>query len=206
MRLIIWRHGQTEHNAGRIFQGHLDTQLSALGQKQVRVAGNALAAYKPSVIWSSDLVRAASTARALADVADLPITYDARLREIDVGSWTGLSFDQIKAQDGDTLTATEAGEDVPRGGDGETLAQVGERSVAAVRDLIAELSEDDLAVVATHGVAARTIVAELLDMPQKQAWLALVGLHNSHWAELVLHRTGWRLASWNAGAFDIDEE
>lgn len=206
MRLIIWRHGQTEHNAGRIFQGHLDTQLSDVGAKQVRVAGNALAAYEPSIIWSSDLARAASTARALADVVNLPITFDDRLREIDVGAWTGRTFEDIQKMDPETLAATHAGQDVPRGGDGETLALVAERTGAAINDVIQELAEDDVAVVATHGVAARTIVASLIGFSQAQAWLALVGLHNAHWAELVRHDTGWRLLAWNAGAFSINDD
>jgi len=56
-RLIVWRHGETDHNAGGIWQGQLDTALSAKGREQARAAAAALTAYSPAVIVSSDLER-----------------------------------------------------------------------------------------------------------------------------------------------------
>src|SRR6186997_3359447 len=64
--LIIWRHGETDHNANGIWQGQLDTALSDKGREQARTAAAELAGYRPSVIVSSDLERAADTARTLA--------------------------------------------------------------------------------------------------------------------------------------------
>ncbi|MHB1474540.1 MAG: histidine phosphatase family protein, partial [Dermatophilaceae bacterium] len=42
-RLIVWRHGETDHNAGGIWQGQLDTALSATGREQAQVAAAVLA-------------------------------------------------------------------------------------------------------------------------------------------------------------------
>jgi probable phosphoglycerate mutase len=66
-------------------------------------------------------------------------------------------------------------------------------------DLVARLGPDQGAVVTTHGMAARALVADVVGLSYQQAWLSLVGLHNCHWAELVEHRTGWRLEAWNVG-------
>ncbi|MBA2696666.1 MAG: histidine phosphatase family protein, partial [Actinobacteria bacterium] len=65
-RLIVWRHGETEHNVSGVFQGQLDTPLSQRGREQVATAAAELAARGPSRVVASDLARAADTGRALA--------------------------------------------------------------------------------------------------------------------------------------------
>ena len=57
-RVVVLRHGETDHNAARIWQGHLDTPLSERGLAQARAAGPAVATLHPSRIVSSDLRRA----------------------------------------------------------------------------------------------------------------------------------------------------
>ena len=64
-RVIVWRHGETAHNAGGIYQGHLDTPLSDRGVQQAEAAAQTLAAREVSLLVASDLDRAASTAAAL---------------------------------------------------------------------------------------------------------------------------------------------
>ncbi len=73
------------------------------------------------------------------------------------------------------------------------------RTGEAFEELLTELGAGETAVVATHGLASRALVAEVVGLTYRQAWLSLVGLHNCHWAELVEHRTGWRLDCWNVG-------
>ena len=55
-RVIVWRHGETAHNAGGVYQGHLDTVLSERGQEQAALAARALAAREPVRLVSSDPV------------------------------------------------------------------------------------------------------------------------------------------------------
>lgn len=199
-RLIVWRHGETEHNASGVYQGQLDTELSAVGREQVVAAAEVLATHDPSRIVASDLIRAADTGRALARVTGAPIGYDPRLREIDVGAWTGLTHEQIERDDPDAAQAVASGKDVARGGHGERLADVAARTAAAAAEIVTGMGPDHLVVVATHGQAARTLVAGLLRWTPEQAWRSLAGLGNAHWAELLQQRDGWRLVAWNAGA------
>ncbi len=198
-RLIVWRHGQTEHNAGGIHQGQLDTELSDRGKREVQAAAPELAARAPSRIVASDLVRAADTARLLARAIGLEVHYDPRLREIDVGAWTGLTREQVARDHPESSGALARGEDVVRGRDGERVADVAVRTAAAAAAIVEAMGPDDLVVVATHGVAGRALVAGLLGWSQHQAWSTLVGLRNAHWAELELQPGGWRLVTWNAG-------
>ena len=201
-RLIVWRHGETAHNAGGVWQGQLDTDLSARGTEQARVSARALAGLGPTRIVSSDLRRAAHTAAELGSVTGLPVEYDARLREIHVGTWQGMSQGDVAERYPDAVDALGRGEDIVRGEHGESVAHVEERALAAARELVEDLPGDGTLVVTTHGVTGRALVAALIGLSQRQAWLSMGGLRNCHWAELADHRTGWRMLTWNVGVTD----
>ena len=197
--LIIWRHGETDHNASGIWQGQLDTALSDKGREQALIAATVLATYNPSVIVSSDLQRAADTARSLASRVGLQVRYDERFREIHAGLWQGMTTGDVAEQFPAEQTALLAGEDIRRGVHGESLGQVAERTRAAADELLAELAPGDCAVIATHGVAGRTVVASLVGLDQHTAWQSFAGLHNCHWAELHEYASAWRIVAWNVG-------
>jgi len=198
-RLIVWRHGETDHNAGGIWQGQLDTALSATGREQAQAAAAALTAYSPTVIVSSDLERAADTARALASLVGLQVRFDERLREIHAGQWQGMTAGDVAEQFPEEQAALMAGEDIQRGIDGESLGQVAERTRAAIDEVLASLAPGGCAVIATHGVSGRAVVASLVDLDQHLAWQSIGGLRNCHWAELREYAGGWRIAAWNVG-------
>jgi broad specificity phosphatase PhoE len=197
--LIVWRHGETDHNASGIWQGQLDTPLSDKGREQAQAAASVLAAYSPSVIVSSDLERAADTAATLASRTGQPVRYDERLREIHAGQWQGMTAGDVAEQFPEEQAALEAGEDIRRGVHGESLGQVAERTRAAVDELLENLAQGDCAVIATHGVSARVVVASLVGLDQHLAWQSIAGLHNCHWAELHEYARTWRIVAWNVG-------
>src|ERR1700722_3209938 len=95
---IVDRHGRTAWNAAGRFQGQADPPLEAMGGGQggdaSRRVGLELArsatTYPPTVI-SSDLQRSAATAAYIAGDLGVPLILDARLREVDLGGWEGLS-------------------------------------------------------------------------------------------------------------------
>ena len=197
--LIIWRHGETEHNASGIWQGQLDTPLSDKGREQALRAAAVLAAYDPSMIVSSDLQRAADTAGSLASRVGLKVRYDERLREIHAGLWQGMAAGDVAEQFPVEQAALQAGEDIQRGVHGESMGQVAQRTRAAVDAVLANLAPGDTAVIATHGVAGRTVVAGLVGLDQHTAWRTLAGLHNCHWAEVHEYARAWRIVTWNVG-------
>ena len=198
--LIIWRHGETDHNAAGIWQGQLDVPMSDKGREQALYAAGELAAYSPSVIVSSDLQRAADTAGMLAEKLALPVRLDESLREIHAGLWQGMTAGDVAEQFPAEQAALREGEDIRRGVHGESLAQVAERTGAAVDELLAVLAPGECAVIATHGVAGRAIVSSLVGLDQQVSWQAIAGLHNCHWAELREYARAWRIVAWNVGA------
>lgn len=199
-RIIVWRHGETGHNAGGIYQGQLDSHLSERGREQAAAAAEVLARREIARLVSSDLARASDTAQALAARTGLPVEHDERLREIHVGQWQGLPHTEVVARYPDVIAALDRGEDPVRGVTGERVADVATRARQAFDELLGRLGPQQTAVLTTHGMASRALVADVIGLTYRQAWLSLVGLHNCHWAELVEHRTGWRLEAWNVGA------
>jgi len=199
-RLIVLRHGQTEENAAGVFQGQLDSHLSEHGREQVRAAAVALADRGVTRVVASDLRRAAETGREVARVLGLELGLDERFREIHVGEWTGVAASEVRERYPADWERLERNDDFPRGGTGETVAAVATRTRAGVDDLLADLPAGECAVIATHGLAGRVLVAALVELDQHAAWLHLASLGNCHWAELVEGRLGWRIQTWNASA------
>ena len=199
-RVIVLRHGETDHNAARIWQGHLDTPLSERGQRQADAVGPAIAAFSPTAIVSSDLTRARLTAQSVGHACGIPVQLDPRFREIDVGAWQGLSAAQVGEGWSDVQAALARGEDVRRGDSGETLAEVSGRVGTALTEHLDALGTGECLVVSTHGASGRTAAAWLLGLEHDVAWRVLGGLGNCHWAELVEGRAGWRIQTWNASS------
>ncbi|GMA18815.1 histidine phosphatase family protein [Arsenicicoccus piscis] len=202
-KLVVVRHGQTGHNAAGLWQGQLDVELSALGVEQAAAAAPYLAALQPARIVSSDLARAARTADAIAEVAGVPATRDPRFREIHVGEWQGKSGDDVRAEYPAEAEKMLTGEDFRRGISGESVADVAARALAGAEALLDTLSDGEVAIIVSHGVAARALAAALCDLGQHQAWQVLGGLGNCHWAILgETARGGWRIEGWNLRAPD----
>ena len=74
-RLIVWRHGNTDWNAGHRVQGQTDVALNDLGRQQAVAAAELLVRMRPDAIVSSDLSRAADTAASIAALTGLGVTY-----------------------------------------------------------------------------------------------------------------------------------
>jgi broad specificity phosphatase PhoE len=93
--LLVVRHGQSDWNAIGRWQGHADPALSELGRRQAAVAAASIGAVDGIV--SSDLLRAAETAAIIAQQLGVgPVVVDERLRERDVGEWSGLTDVEIR--------------------------------------------------------------------------------------------------------------
>lgn len=159
MKITFLRHGETEHNRERIWQGHAQGHLSDEGRRQARAAASRLEDY--DLILSSDLERTLETVEELG-VDAIP---DPTWREVDVGSWAGKTFQQTLEEDGETLSAMRAGEDVALGG-GETLSDLSRRVWSGIEDVFSSLGEDGHALVVTHGGVIMSVVADLWQLPR----------------------------------------
>lgn len=191
-RLVILRHGRTEWNAERRYQGQADPPLDQVGRAQALQAAALVAEMAPDLLLSSDLQRARATAEKVASLTGLELQIDKRLRERHLGHWEGLTRDEVEARFPDEFADWAAGRDVTRRG-GESRQQVADRAV----DLVAGLPEVELVVLVSHGATAMCLTAALLGLPQTPSVLG--PLANCHWTELRDDGHGWNLRAHNAG-------
>jgi probable phosphoglycerate mutase len=201
-QLVVLRHGRTPWNASGQFQGQADIPLDARGVAQAERAAEVLAELAPVEIVASDLSRARQTAEPLARLTGLGVRTDPRLREISVGSWEGLTIEQVLAG----LPPAEAarylaGEDVRRSPTGETVAEVAARASEALAEIGARAAAGSTVVVVMHGLAGKVGVCQLVGLPN-DCWHALGSLHNCGWITVERHRSGdyWRIADYNVTA------
>ena len=202
-RLVLLRHGRTEWNDIGRAQGHADVPLDEVGEAQAKEVAPALAALRPVAVWSSDLARAAMTARAVADEAGLEVVLDARLREFAVGSnRTGLTSEQYAVAHPAEHAALMAG-DIGSIPGRESDDDVRARFLPALTSYADVLGEGETGIVVSHGAALRVVVAAFLGWGDDVAE-SLGVLSNCGWVELE-HATSawtggverWRLAAWN---------
>ena len=194
-RLLLARHGETEWNARRVWQGHRDVPLTAVGREQAAALATRLAAERIDAVWTSDLARARETAEIVGARLGLVPRVTPLLREIDVGAWEGLDPAAIAAREPAVVAALDRGEDPPRGGTGETVAAFRARVVAAFDRACAATVGGTLLVVA-HGGVNKVVVAHLLGVrPTHVGRLASGG--NASLTEVVFGRHGPQLVRLN---------
>ena len=138
-RLLLIRHGQTEFNKAGRMQGQLDTPLSDAGRDEAIRVAEGLADWPIGTVVSSDLERAVDTAAALAG-ALFPearqFTTDPRLRETDLGEWSGRAHEDVDASFPGARSHWRLNPRwAPPGG--ETRLEVSERAAEVVTELMA---------------------------------------------------------------------
>ena len=149
-RFLVLRHGQSEWNAARRWQGQADIDLTGTGRAQARLAAERLAsdpAFTFRAVVSSDLKRARETATIIASVTGLELLdADPRLRETHVGEWQGLTHDEIERDWPGYL-------DTQRRPPGfETNDSIVERVSASFADLTTLFGDGNLLVVSHAGI------------------------------------------------------
>lgn len=190
-RLVLLRHGQTAWNAIGRGQGHSDVELDDRGHEQAVLAAPGLAAYSPVTLWSSDLARCRQTTAYVAKETGLEATYDARLREFDLGARTGLTMVEFEVQHPAEYADFAAGHFTAVPG-GETTEAVEQRLREVIAEILDGIAPGETALVVSHGAALKVGVMSLLGWPAEQA-SGLQGLGNCRHAVLEELAPGGRL-------------
>jgi broad specificity phosphatase PhoE len=155
--ILLARHGESDWNVARRWQGHADRPLTARGREQARALAGRLQHVELDAVYSSDLRRAADTAAAVSrEVIELP-----ELREVDVGSWSGLTRAEAEERFPEGVARWREG--FPGWDDGETYEEMTERVVEAV-NAIARAHEGGRVLVVAHGGPIRAIHATALGL------------------------------------------
>jgi glucosyl-3-phosphoglycerate phosphatase len=152
-QVLIVRHGESEWNRERRWQGWTDIPLTAAGEAQAAARARDLAhhSFRPRVVYSSDLIRAARTAEIIAAHLEVPLVTDAGFRERHGGAWQGKTVGQIDAGWPGMRDRWRAGHlSAPPGGEEDTSVLA--RFDAALWRALAHVGTGMLAIVTHHGI------------------------------------------------------
>jgi len=169
MELICVRHGRTAWNLGKRFQGHTDIPLDDEGRAQATALAALLRHERIDAAVSSDLARAAETARIVLGDRKVPLRFDTDWREMRFGDWEGLTWEQIVAAypQADRGHETSVRHYAPLGG--ETFDGLCVRVRRAVDRITAELSDEGVGLVATHAGPLHAMLTVLLGDDEARA-------------------------------------
>lgn len=156
--MLLVRHGETEWNLERRFQGRFDLPLTEHGVRQARAIGRLLAGLPEAVgvpIVASPQGRARRTAELIREERRSAggLRLDQRLRELSIGSWDGLTYGEIEARapgifDGDGRYGWYF-----RAPDGESYIAF----VARLGEWLHELNGASAVIVVAHGLVSRVL-------------------------------------------------
>ena len=157
--LLLARHGQTDWNAERRWQGHTDRPLNEQGRTQAEALAERLAETRLDAVYASDLARARDTAAVVAAAQGLEVRALPELREVDVGSWAGLTKPEAEARFPEAFARWKQGH--PGWKDGESYEAMSERVLEAVRRIAAEAADGPVLLV-SHAGPIRAVHAAAL--------------------------------------------
>ncbi|HVA88099.1 MAG TPA: histidine phosphatase family protein [Candidatus Saccharimonadales bacterium] len=152
-RLVLLRHGATVAPPGVYLGSRDDPPLSARGVAQARRAGVELAGRTFQLVLVSPLRRAGETV-ALAMPATRP-TVERRLEELDMGDFSGLTWEQIKAADREAALRWRAGGAAPGG---EDAWQLWRRTIELGLELADGLAGNEDALLVAHSGPIRALI------------------------------------------------
>jgi 2,3-bisphosphoglycerate-dependent phosphoglycerate mutase len=192
--LIVIRHGETAWNADNRIQGHADIALNRTGLLQAQAIARRLAAVPIDVIFSSDLLRARQTAHAIAQVKALKIHLDARLREVNLGVFQGMT--RMEAQQkftGDYNRFFHSPEYAFAIDGGESRADKEAQIAGFIEDTLLVFRGKRIVLV-THGGPLLSVFRVTLGIPQHMP--VRLKLYNAGINRFLLEDDSWILSAW----------
>lgn len=191
VEVCLVRHAESVSNAKGIWQGHGDSPLNDRGKAQVEALRAVVEHEDYDLRISSDLARAATTAKALGR----PVEPDPAWREIDVGAWEGLTMAEVGERFPEQIAALQERRPIAVGG-GESWLDVFarvDRGIASIRE---RLGGGGRAVVFTHGGIIAALLAGLLGARDRSPW-PLGRIRNTARTILRFGRDGVELVAHN---------
>lgn len=182
LHLMLVRHGETEWNVQRRYQGQSDVPLSELGRWQAQHIAARLARGKIDAVYASDLKRAWETASVIAKKNGLEVASEPRLRELKFGILEGLTFEEAESLYPDMIAAwLEDFNNTPEGA--ETIDQFNERIVSLLDDLKGKHDEQVVLLVG-HGGSLSEIMRVVLGLSPEKRWY--LEMENTSLSEVLI--------------------
>jgi broad specificity phosphatase PhoE len=171
--IVLVRHGETDWNRERRFQGHADTPLNDAGRAQAADLADSLTSERLVAVYTSPLRRAYETAALIAIRLGLDVRPLDALREIHVGYWEGLTIDEVRERYPEGASADwHAGWP-----GGETYEELSTRVLPALVSLAHEHPNERILAV-THAGPVRAALAAAMGLSYDDARPIIGSLEN----------------------------
>ena len=166
MRIYLVRHGETEWNRARIFQGRSNLPLNQEGRKQVKALALALKNKPLNAIYTSPLIRALETARLIKVFhPSIPIFEEKGLIEMDLGEFDGMKAQDWAEQYPDFRKAWNENPTSVKMPGGESLKEVQVRAKDTLERITRIYPPDTTILISSHNFVNLTILCDLLEIP-----------------------------------------
>lgn len=171
MKLLLTRHGQTDWNIARRYQGQTDVPLNETGLLQAELLAQRLSSHTIHAIYSSDLSRAMNTAKAIASAQEqTPVLQsDTRWRELSFGNWEGMTYQEMSAHSPELFESWMKDSLTISTPNGETHRQLAERVQSAFDEIKAKHNDETILVVG-HSGSIQTLLALTLGVDLSRYW------------------------------------
>lgn len=191
MRLYIIRHGETEWNVLRRFQGRSDIPLNDEGRRLARITAEALSEVPFARIYTSPLKRAYETAMIIKGDRDIPVIEEPRIIEIGFGEYEGLCCgkEHYNIPDPDFMNFFHKPEAYkpPRGAEG--IDELKARTADFLQEIVYNKDmEHDTVLVSTHGAALRGLLSNISQVGIEHFWGS--GVHKNCAVTIVEVKNG----------------
>ncbi|MGZ9583311.1 histidine phosphatase family protein [Paenibacillus marinisediminis] len=167
--ILLVRHGQTEWNVARRFQGHQDSPLTELGVRQAEWLGESLQHERIDAVYSSSSPRARRTAEIIIAPRDMEIIESDDLKEINLGVWEGQSQETAEREDEEQFHYFWNDPEHFHVHKSETFQEVSERAVRKLQQIVAEEQGKTILIVA-HTVVVKVLMAYFEGRELRDIW------------------------------------
>lgn len=165
------RHTQTDWNKEGRYQSYSDRPLTEFGRGRAEAVTAPLLRGAYTTVVSTGLSRTEGLAARVAEgqQPSLEVEKDERWREVDHGTWEGLTHEEVAERYGEQARQRFGDFWNSRAHGGESGADLWERVEAAWEDLLRNHAGGRVLVVA-HGAPIRLLLCSLLGVPLERHW------------------------------------
>ena len=165
--IYLVRHAEAEGNLYRRIHGWYNALVTDNGFAQIQRLAQRFQDIPLDAVWSSDLYRTMTTARAVYEPKGLELHTDPQLRELNFGTWEDRPWGEVYQHEAEEIARFNASDPTWQAPEGENLAQVGERLLRAVTRIAQENPGKTVAVF-SHGTAIRQLLANVHGLSPQQ--------------------------------------
>lgn len=175
-RILLVRHGETDWNLQKRFQGQIDVPLNDNGRRQAEKAAEFLKSVKLDYAISSPMLRPKETAEIiLKHHPDLSLTLLDDLQEISHGLWEGKLEAEVQEIWADLLVQWQKQPETVQMPEGENLQQVWDRAIAAWQQILGQVTQSDrgtqvTVMVVAHDAINKAILCYILGLGPENFW------------------------------------